>query len=594
VRLTTVERWISKVRVLALPLAVAAVALADQPGNYKTWGWITTACFAIGTAVFFVLARSDLGNRNPLAQSIAAQVFDTVIVTAFVLAFGYERGLPVQQLLYLDLAAACVRFGIVGGITIALISAPILILFERLRSNHLDLPFSWALVGIQTGIEIVMALIVGWLVERLARESRTTQERAEEAEALRDELGRRADLIDVANRCARALSSSLDAREAFAAFIRELRLLISFDRVAIILAEDGLAFVVATAGAGSETVFPSGSHEQLEGTLLEDALRSAQPIYRRELDGGRYPEEQAFIELGLGSRLVAPLLTGARSIGMLALLRCDEDAFTPAEIELAGLLGRLVATAAQNLRSYEVERRTVDELRRLSGLRADFVSLVSHELRSPMAAVIGAARTLQGRWRDLTTEQREAFLTLIADETERLAALVADVLDTSRIESGSFSYTFGPVDLAGIVEEATATASLAQQDVGVVAHVPTPLPRIEGDAARLRQVLTNLIDNAIKYSPAGEDVVVRATPLSDAIVLDVTDRGPGIAESDQQLIFEKFGRVHGTATKPGSGLGLFIARSIVEAHGGSLEVASSPGLGATFTVTLPVAASIAA
>ena len=593
-RLTVVELWISKVRVFALPLAVAAVALAGQPGNYKAWGWITTVCFAIGTAFFFVLARIDLGNRNPFAQSLAAQVFDTVIVTAYVLAFSYERGLPVQQLLYLDLAAACVRFAIVGGIAVALISAPILVLYERLRSNHLGLPFSWALVGIQTGIEVVMALIVGWLVQRLARESRTTQERAEEAEALRDELGRRADLIDVANRCARALSSSLDGREAFAAFIRELRLLISFDRVGIVLAEDGHALVVATAGAGSDSVFPSGSHEPLEGTLLEDALRSAQPIYRRQLDGSVYPEERAFIELGLGSRLVAPLLTGARSIGMLSLLRCDEDAFTPAEIELAGLLGRLVATAAQNLRSYEVERRTVDELRRLSGLRADFVSLVSHELRSPMAAVIGAARTLQGRWRDLTTEQRQAFLTLIADETERLAALVADVLDTSRIESGTFSYSFAPVDLAGIVEEAAATASLAQQDVGVVAHVPTALPQIEGDAARLRQVLTNLIDNAIKYSPAGEDVVVRATPLSDAIVLDVTDRGPGIAESDQELIFERFGRVHSTSTKPGSGLGLFIARSIVEAHGGSLEVASSPGLGATFTVTLPVAASLAA
>src|SRR6185437_13147703 len=134
-------------------------------------------------------------------------------------------------------------------------------------------------------------------------------------------------------------------------------------------------------------------------------------------------------------------------------------------------------------------------------------------------------------------------------------------------------YAFAPLDLAGIVEEATATASLGHEDVGVVAHVPSALPAVEGDAARLRQVISNLIDNAIKYSPAGEEVVVRATPLPGQVVVDVTDRGPGIAPGDQELIFEKFGRVYGSNAKPGSGLGLFIARAIVEAHGGSLEVA---------------------
>jgi signal transduction histidine kinase len=589
VRLRAIERWISLVRVAAFPFVLAGVAVAATPGSYGMWAWVTTALLGIGTAAFFVLARSGLAERHPLAQSVAAQLFDTAAVTAYVLVFSYERGLPVQQILYLCLAAACVRFEIVGGLAFAVVSVPILAIFERLRTDHLHTGFSWQLVGLQTAIEALMAVIVGWLVRRLDEESREARTRAEEAEELRDELGRRVDVIDAANRCARALSSSLDLEEAFAAFIRELRVLMPFERVAIVVAEDDLAHVVATAGVGSQLVFPSGSHEPLRGTLLEDALGAAQPIYRRRLDAGRYPEERAFIELGLGSRLVAPLLAGARSIGMLSVLRREEDAFSPDEVELAGLLGRLVATAAQNLRSHELERRTGDELRRVSVLRADFVSLVSHELRTPMAAVIGAARTLQARWPDLSTEQREAFLGLVADETDRLAALVGDVLDTSRIEAGSFSYSFAPLDLAAIVEEASVTASLGRQDVSVVARVPRALPPIEGDAARLRQVISNLIDNAIKYSPSGEDVVVRATPLMDKVVVDVTDRGPGIAPADQALIFEKFGRAQGQSAK-GSGLGLYIARAIVEAHGGSLDVASTPGLGATFTITLPVAA----
>src|SRR5207302_6221761 len=191
---------------------------------------------------------------------------------------------------------------------------------------------------------------------------------------------------------------------------------------------------------------------------------------------GRFPEEEEFTRLGLGSRVSAPLLAGARATGMLSLLRRGEDAFTPAEIELVGLLGRLVATAAQNIRVYEAERRTVDELRRLSTMRADFVSLVSHELRTPMASVIGSARTLQARWRQLSPGQRDMFLALIADETDRLAGLVGEVLDTSRIDAGTFSYSFGDVDLAGLVEETVAAAGLGQDAVPIVAQIPRALP----------------------------------------------------------------------------------------------------------------------
>jgi signal transduction histidine kinase len=138
------------------------------------------------------------------------------------------------------------------------------------------------------------------------------------------------------------------------------------------------------------------------------------------------------------------------------------------------------------------------------------------------------------------------------------------------------------------VRESAAAADRAQDEVKVLAQVASPLPKVRGDRERLRQVLTNLIDNAVKYSPAGAEVEVDTFAHNGRIHIEVRDSGPGVAAENQALIFEKFGRVTGDHAKPGTGLGLFIARSIAEAHGGSLQVRSAPARGATFTLALPV------
>jgi signal transduction histidine kinase len=323
------------------------------------------------------------------------------------------------------------------------------------------------------------------------------------------------------------------------------------------------------------------------GALVEEVLSSGQTVYRRDMTDTRHPEEEDLLAAGLRCRIVAPLLIGARPTGMLSMLRAEPDSFHPDEIELVTLLGRLVGTAVQNIRAYGAEHRTVAELRRLSALRADFVSLVSHELRSPMAAVIGSARTLQERWRELTPEQRESFLRLISDETTRLSDLIADVLDTSRIEAGTFSYTFSDVRLDEVVGEIVAAAAIGQDEVEVRAEVRQPLPRVRADRSRIHQVLTNLVDNAVKYSPAGGEVLVSAYATDGRLRVDVADNGPGIPLEEQGIIFEKFGRSNSGQSKPGTGLGLFIARSIAEAHGGRLSVRSGQE-GTVFTLDLPV------
>ena len=581
----SLEWWIARVRLLAIPFAVLQVSLTHHyPGADSTIAWGLTAALAVGAIALYVAVQRTAA---PWLQNVA-MAFDFTIIAAFTLLFAFEPGTPTRQLLLFAIVVGAARFGLKGGLAVAVAAVPISAWFEQRRAHFFHVGYRVDYVTFQAGIGVLLALLVGWLYARMDEQRAMAEQRATEAELLRDELGRRADTLDAANRCARALSSSLDLDEAFGAFIRELRGLVPFERTAIVLAEEGFARVIATSGSQADEVMPPGSLIGLENNLLADVLATGRTIYRRDMSDPEYAEESRLLEVGVRSRVAAPLLIGARSVGLLSVGRSEPDAFDTHEVELVTLLGRLVASAVQNLRAYEGERRTVDELRRLSALRADFVSLVSHELRSPMAAVIGAARTLQQRWRELQAEQREAFLALIADETTRLAALIGDVLDTSRIDAGTFTYRFSDVDLQALVSDSVAAATLGQDEVPVVAHTGGAIPPVRGDAERLRQVLGNLIDNAVKYSPAGGQVEVRIAPTDDEVRISVADRGPGIGVDDQHLIFEKFGRVTGPGAKPGTGLGLYIARSITEAHGGRLTVASAPGRGSTFTLALPV------
>jgi signal transduction histidine kinase len=586
IRNRPLEWWIACVRVGAVPLMLLQVALtSNYPNGDETLAWILLAVFAIGSAALL----ATVPEADNLRFGVVAMTFDFAAVSSYVILFTFDPSVAARQLLYLLVVEGAVRLGLRGGFGVAVATLPIALLAEWRRSNLVGAGYRSGVVAFQLVAELVMALLVGWVVAKLAEERVLAEARAGEAEGLRDQLGRRADLLDAANRCARALSSSLDLDEAFGAFIRQLRGLVPFDRMAIVLVEEDHSRVIATAGNRAETVGPPGSTASLEHNLLAELIESGQTVYRHDMVPARYDEEEWLVgKIGIRCRIAAPLLIGARVIGLISVGRAEPDAFEEHDVELMSLLGRLAASAVQNIRAYEGERRTVEELRRLSALRADFVSLVSHELRSPMAAVIGASRTLEQRWRELSPTQREAFLALIADETTRLAALIGDVLDTSRIDAGTFTYRFDEVDVVALAQDSTAAAVMAQDEVTVDLDVAPGVPQVRGDSERLRQVLVNLIENAVKYSPASERVVIRISALDHAVTVSVQDRGPGIAAEDHRLIFEKFGRVASGSAKPGTGLGLYIARSIAEAHGGTLEVVSGIGRGSTFTLKLPV------
>ena len=582
-------RSLAFVRVALVPLLLIKILIDrdDFPTQgYEQAAWTLLGVFAALALLLLVLAYR--WNKRLRYLAGLSVLTDLALTSALMFVFAWEPAQPLRALPFLVVLEAALFFRLQGGLVAGVTLLPILLSLELWREEEFGLPVRYDALVLRVVVAIALGGVVGRLVDMERGQAHDAEERAAEAERLRDELGRRVDLLETTNRAARALGSSLDLDQAFAAFVSELRTLLPFDRAAILLAEPGGgARVMATAGVGADDYLEPGTTITVPDSILEQVIGAGTTVYREDIAEQRYPEEAGLLALGIRARVLAPLQLGTRSIGALAIARSEPASFREEELGFVTLLGRLVATGVQNLRTYEAERATVEELRRLSALRADFVSLVSHELRSPMAAVIGSARTLQARWRELRPDQREAFLAVIADETTRLSVLVGDVLDTSRIEAGTFGYQFGEVDLSEVLRDSVAAAEIGQDEVRLSAELPTALPSIRGDAERLRQLVDNLISNAIKYSESGGEVGVDVGADDGHVIVRVRDAGPGIRPEHQVQIFEKFGRAGGSA-KPGTGLGLFLSRSFAEAHGGSLDVESTPGEGAVFILRLPV------
>ena len=238
--------------------------------------------------------------------------------------------------------------------------------------------------------------------------------------------------------------------------------------------------------------------------------------------------------------------------------------------------------------------RDLTEEHALERLKTDFVSTVSHELRTPLAAIYGAAMTLQRTDVALADDQRAGLLGVVADESERLARIVNDVLWASRLDSGVLVVSIESCN-AGALATAVVTAARTHlpQAIELTLTVTPGLPPVAADPDKVRQVLVNLVDNAIKYSPDGGLVDVRVESRERLVRFTVSDRGLGIPPSEHARIFEKFFRLDPNLTRGvgGTGLGLYICRELVRRMDGRIRVESVEGAGSTFTVELPIATS---
>ena len=386
------------------------------------------------------------------------------------------------------------------------------------------------------------------------------------------------------------LSTSLDYEQTLEQLAR-LAVPDLADWCAVDLASDGDIRRVAITHADPDALERARQHSarypQQSDMGVARVVRTGEPLYMplltEEVLAASVPDpaERANLSpFGLRSVIIVPLTARGRVLGAITLVTSNSGrTYHPPDLEIALELGRRAGLAVDNARLYAEAHQAVR-------VREDVLAIVSHDLRNPLGAIdLSASMLMQRTGNDARMRKQ---LEIIRRSSTRMEHLISDLLDMASIQAGRLSLTLEPHDAAQMVAEVIDThAALAaerQIDLHADAHVAGVTLRC--DRERLSQVFGNLMSNAIKFCRPGDQITLRATADATHARFDVCDTGPGIAASELPRIFDPYWSAQRHAKK-GTGLGLYICKGIIEAHGGMLTAASEVGAGATFTVTLP-------
>ncbi|MDQ3915843.1 MAG: GAF domain-containing sensor histidine kinase [Actinomycetota bacterium] len=407
-------------------------------------------------------------------------------------------------------------------------------------------------------------------------------------------LQRQVQELEGLHRLSRLLLSSETMERIVGESIRIVAEMLDCEKMALLLNdESGRCLVAMTAAVGLDVEQVEGLRIPLdEPSLAATVFRTKTPLVSNDAPNDAWVNRHMVRLLGIESLLAVPLTTGPKPIGVLKAMNARKRFFSDDDVRFAMLLGGQVGALVESSMGRQRERQLVQKLREADRTKSEFVSMLAHELKGPMTTIMGFSETLKQQWGKVPDEKKLSILDIIAKETGRLSRLVNDLLDVSRMEAGTLRYDLSPISLAPLIDSIiTVHTSLSAQHL-VVNDIPSDLPPVLGDNDRLRQVFINLLTNAIRYSPEGTAVRVSARELPDdgKIEVSVVDEGIGISDQDRDRIFSKFSMLPKPGwVKKGTGLGLFITKGIVEAHGGRIWVESEPGKGSTFAFTLQVA-----
>jgi two-component system sensor histidine kinase KdpD len=512
--------------------------------------------------------------NNQRRYGYVAAAGSVCLVTGVIALINHESRIANISMLYLvAVIAVAVVFGQGPAVftSIASIFAFDVFFIRPYRTISVSEPSEWVALG----LFLVTAVITGQLAARQRLRAIEAEERERETALLYDLAG---------------LLAKVDLEEGLRAVATRLREEMDLAALGVVY-KDPAAMQPVVIEVGEPDAFPAIRAAAIAPSRL--LMEGSAPTATERGGAGRWirtvPAKRAALALGDFRPEVVPLRAGSERAGSLVVVRRNEES-DERGLRLLPAVAAQIGTAVQ-LERLRGEATETEALRRTDELKSALLNAVSHDLRSPLAAIIASAGSLQQTDVSWTEDERAGFAEGIENEARRLNRLVGNLLDLSRIESGTLKPDLGWYDIGSLVEEIAGRLKPALAGHELALEVPDDLPPVPLDYIEIDEVLSNLIENAVKYTPPGTLIELSVREKAAEVVISVADRGPGIPDAAMIHLFEPFYRVPGTLVR-GNGLGLAVARGLVEAHGGRIWAENRENGGMTITLTLPVPAGV--
>ena len=572
------ERPILLLRFLAL-LLVLILDLFDQ----STAGVIVR----IPHAALFLLAYDGLlyllsHYVNWLRRPLNYLALDTVLATlAVYLTGGYHSSFFVLYVFII--IGAAFQLELARTLTVSLVISLIYVGACYFSPASLGSPPAQYIVAAKAMLLLVVAVLCGLLLEQLRREHiETERERA---------LAQR---LQALNSLFQTLNTTLDLHLTLQTVVEAPKALLGAEWAMIALLDETGQYLSVAAGAGVDVASLADQQWPADDSVIAAILSSDLPRpvgnLHQHLPSVSVALEGFRVGTAAASMVSIPLTLDEEPLGLLDVAYGKRQAFTQQDLDFLQALGHEAALAIRNARLYERERQQVSRLRSLDELQRGFISAVSHELRTPLTCIKTSVDLLDTYGNGSTEDQAELVGT-IRHHVARLEAFVSDLLEITKLEAGQITLSRQPTDLASLVSKAAETLKPLSNRRGqtVNLQLPQSVSTVSVDRRRIEQAVTNILSNAVRYTPKQGNILIGISDTPDHLQVCVSDDGPGIAEEHQAHIFDKFYVVGNSQSSSRLGLGLYIAREMIELHSGSIWVESLVGKGSTFCFQLPKA-----
>lgn len=385
-----------------------------------------------------------------------------------------------------------------------------------------------------------------------------------------------------------AVSSQLEPKEAITRFADVLGRVAPFYQLTLAVVEDDhYRRMISVSGPDQPVWFPPDERVPLAGNSMLQVVTTRSSLVVPDTAAGTWDFDAVLRSRGVGSYAIFPLVDESGVFATFNVGVAEPSSLSEEVVDLLESITSAVANAVKNILVVEREREAHRQLAEAGRLKDEFLERASHDLRSPVSIIDGISEILHVHWDAMDDDQRRQRLQVIQRQARRMKELLRRDMDVALIEAGDLICEPRVFDLAAGVREAVEDVAVATPSHHFEVSTPSALPMAYADDERTLQILANLVTNAVKFSPRGTAVRVRVSEEGSTLRVDVEDEGPGIDPGSRDEIFEKMARLDTHAE--GTGLGLYIAKSLVELQGGRIWVASASSGGACLSFTVPVA-----